>query len=194
MNSAPSYPAWATHPKVTDGQGLSGAIELRVGRIRFAAPGQVLEFALDNVVVQRGSGTDTSVHFLHPDFPGWVVTTATADEGEPDCIGRIAVFIGEADAWLDAPPKDSNTGAISVTPLRALVKRHFPMHGCDAARFTDVVRTSKYFWYADENPAVHDEAHKRVAYALRSSLFEIYFGIHKQSGSTSLEAAMVRKD
>ena len=121
-------------------------------------------------------------------------TAASAAEAEVDCIARISVFIREADAWLDAPPKNPETGRMSVAPLDELVGRHFPMRGCNAERFTEVVKTSKYFVDAWENPAVKDDAHKSISFSLESRSFQIHFALHKNSGHTRLSGAMVRKD
>lgn len=120
--------------------------------------------------------------------------SARSEKAEADCITRISVFINEVDTWLDAPPKDPTNGAMSVTSLDELVRGYFPMQQCDVARFTEIVKSSRHFESAWENPEVGDEAKKSVSFALKNAYFRVYFALHKQSGATHHEVAMARKD
>jgi hypothetical protein len=104
------------------------------------------------------------------------------DQNKPsECSERLQTFVQEIDTAIA-----SNS---SVDPIKTILKKYFPMKGCDVEEATRIMRASKYFDRADQYP-------KEVVFVLRQKIpggwgFNVTFGLNRETGETVLPNVFV---
>jgi hypothetical protein len=97
------------------------------------------------------------------------------------CSERLRAFIEQIDHDMES--------SSSVHPLEETLKRYFPVSECNVEEAISIVRTSKYFYSADDFP-------QDVVIVLRRRIpdgwgFKVVFGLNRATGTSVLPAAMV---
>jgi|SRR4051812_28970970 hypothetical protein len=107
--------------------------------------------------------------------------------GRMDCLDRMKEFVLELDALLDKNPP-------TLEPFLDLLKRTFPLTGCDTEKVVQIAKMSKYFSSPSHNGSV-------LVFSFSSasrnsgpfSGFDVSFGISKLTGNTELPFAKIHK-
>src|SRR5262249_5179689 len=102
------------------------------------------------------------------------------------CAARLSQFVHEMDNILAEDPR-------SVGPLLDLLKKYFPIEGCDVEEAIKISRSSKYFVAVSRNIDVDVIVFNNAGFFNRHSGFMVQFGLRKPSGDTELPYAMVNE-
>jgi hypothetical protein len=111
--------------------------------------------------------------------------TAT-ESSQAVCAARLTQFVGEMDAILVEDPR-------SVVPLFDLLKKYFPIKGCDVEDAIKICRGSKYFSGISRNVDVDVVVFSSAGFLNPHSGFTVQFGLRRPSGDTELPFAIVNK-
>jgi hypothetical protein len=107
--------------------------------------------------------------------------------GQMDCLDRMKEFVSELDALFDENPP-------TLEPFLSLLKRTFPLTGCDIDEVTRIVRKSKYFVSPSDNGSLLVFSFSSAKpYSPPLSGFDVIFGISKSTGKTELPFAKIHK-
>jgi hypothetical protein len=108
------------------------------------------------------------------------VADSIADESQAAlCSARVRQFVKEIDILLAENPDSSS---FFHDPIR----KYLPAKGCDVAEIILIAKQSKFFWGTYELGASY-------TIGFRSSLFEVTFGLQKETGDIEYPAAMARQ-
>jgi hypothetical protein len=116
---------------------------------------------------------------------------ASADEAaiqsaRAECANRLSQFVGEMDKILTEDPR-------SVRPLLDLLKKYFPVQGCDVEESIKICRASKYLVGVSRDRDVDVFVFDSSKFWRWRSGFMVSFGLRKPSGDSELPYAQVNK-
>jgi hypothetical protein len=104
-----------------------------------------------------------------------------------DCQDRMKEFVSDLDALLDQNPP-------TLEPFLSLLKRTFPLTGCDIQEVTRIASKSKYFISPYQNGSMLVFSFSSATpYSGPLSGFDVSFGISKSTGNTELPFAKIHK-
>jgi hypothetical protein len=104
-----------------------------------------------------------------------------------DCLDRMKEFVSELDALLDQNPP-------TLDPFLSLLKRTFPLLGCDIQGVTRITSKSKYSIPPYQNGSMLVISFSSAKpYSGPLSGFDVSFGISRSTGNTELPFAKIHK-
>jgi hypothetical protein len=105
------------------------------------------------------------------------------DRSNAECALRVAGFIGELDKLLATEH--------SVTPIQQLLKKYFPLAGCNADEVLDLCRKSQYFSDVTIRPDSFIISFDGRRWYEHSGI-DVQFGIDRRSGNSELPFVVIR--
>jgi hypothetical protein len=101
-----------------------------------------------------------------------------------DCSAQFAAFVAELDVLLAKPVS-------IIDPVNAVLRKHFPMHGCDVEKVIDAARRSTFFSAVTEMQTYFVIAFDSAGLKGNGHL-QISIGFIKASGDSSLPFAQFK--
>jgi hypothetical protein len=101
----------------------------------------------------------------------------TTESNRAECERRMESFVAELDELFTSNPQ-------SIRPFQALLKKYFPVTGCDVNRVLAIVRQSKFLKSVDEEPKEYVITFDDYKWWAPGR--HVVFGLTKDSGDSHL--------
>jgi hypothetical protein len=146
--------------------------------------------AIALVLVTTYCEASNALGFTHTVYSASILLAENSRSDTPpperaECAARIRKFVTGLDALLSTNPN-------SVTPVRALLTRTFPMRKCDVEDVIAISRQSRFLGSVQLQPEAHVFTFS-TARVFPSSRISVGFGIEKATGDSLLPFAQVNK-
>jgi hypothetical protein len=107
------------------------------------------------------------------------------ESSQAACAAQLSQFVRELDDML--------ANVRSVVPVQDLLKRYFPIKGCDVEETIKISRSSRYFSGISRNVDVDVIVFSSAGFFDPHSGFTVQFGLRKPSGDIELPFAIVNE-